>query len=179
MTRAILIALTIATLTIGAEGQAASPKKSKPCGRVGIRGEAATWPTYIDRKHRICFRYPPAYKAVKRSQRGCPGFRLQGKNPDANIDVCFLDKAFRESTLIRMAPTGLIEPPEEVIAGKNTFYYYGAGGGGVSYPDTYYFNLRGRILIVYFDGPYDRHSKSPIRGTKAIEQKLLATLEVF
>ena len=78
-----------------------------------------------------------------------------------------------------MAPTGIESPPEPVHAGKNTFYYYGPGGGGVQYPDGYYFNLRGKILVVDFDGPYDNADKTPTATTKKMEQKILASFRIF
>jgi hypothetical protein len=101
------------------------------------------------------------------------------KGPDATIGVCVLDWAFAEANLLRMAPTGIEAPPEEVEIGRHTSYYYGAGGGGVSYPDMYFFNLRGRVLLIEFYGPYDGRSKSPTDETKQMESKLLATFRFF
>lgn len=89
-----------------------------------------------------------------------------------------LGEAFRPSALVRMAPTGIESPPEPVHAGKNIFYYYGPGGGGVAYPDGYYFNLRGKILVIDFDGPYE-NDKTPTPETKKIERKVLATFREF
>jgi hypothetical protein len=77
-----------------------------------------------------------------------------------------------------MAPTGIDSPPEPVRIGKNTFYYYGPGGGGVSYPDGYYFNLRGKILVIDFDGPYE-NDKTPTLETKKMELKVLASFREF
>jgi hypothetical protein len=57
--------------------------------------------------------------------------------------------------------------------GSNTFYYIGAGGGGVNYPDTFFYNLHGRILVIEFNGPYPTDSKSPSDETKAIEKLVL------
>jgi hypothetical protein len=79
---------------------------------------------------------------------------------------------------MKMAPTGYDSPPEPVRAEKNTFYYYGPGGGGASYPDGYYFNLRGKILLIYFDGPYE-NDKTPTPATKKIEQKVLVSFREF
>jgi hypothetical protein len=94
------------------------------------------------------------------------------------IGVCVLNKAFRLSTLQTIAPTEIDSPPEPVRIGKNTFYYYGPGGGGVSYPDGYYFNLHGKILLIYFDGPYEM-DKTPTPETKKLERKVLATFRAF
>ena len=80
--------------------------------------------------------------------------------------------------LVEMTPTGIESPPEPVHFGKNTFYYYGPGGGGVAYPDGYYYNLRGKILIINFDGPYE-NDKTPALATKKMEQKILASFREF
>ena len=82
-----------------------------------------------------------------------------------------LDEEFQPDALIRMAPTGIESPPEPQRMGQNMFYYYGPGGGGVSYPDGYYFNLRGKILVIDFDGPYE-NDKTPTPETKKMEQKV-------
>ena len=108
----------------------------------------------------------------------CRGPKLQDEKTKANIRVCVLHERFRPSTLMRMAPTGIDSPPEPVRIERNTFYYYGPGGGGVSYPDGYYFNLRGKILIIDFDGPYD-NDKTPTPETKKMELKVLASFREF
>ncbi len=59
-----------------------------------------------------------------------------------------------------------------------TFYYIGSGGGGVTYPDTFFYNLRGRILVIEFDGPYPPQSKSPSEATRAIEKLVLESFRV-
>jgi hypothetical protein len=89
-----------------------------------------------------------------------------------------MDEEFRTDTLVRMAPTGIDSPPEPFQIGKDTFYYYGPGGGGVTYPDVYYFNLRGKILATGFDGPYE-NSKTPTPETKQMEQKVLKSFQEF
>jgi hypothetical protein len=108
----------------------------------------------------------------------CRGPKLKDKKADANIGVCVLDEDFRAAALVRMAPTGNESPPEPIRIGKNTFYYYGPGGGGVSYPDVYYFNLRGKILLIDFDGPYE-NDKTPTPETKQMEQKVLTSFQEF
>jgi len=62
------------------------------------------------------------------------------------------------------------EQPEPFRVDGNTFYWYGPGGGGVSYPDTFLYDLNGRVLIIEFDGPYAQGSKSPTEETKGIEK---------
>jgi len=42
--------------------------------------------------------------------------------------------------------------------------YYGPGGGGVSYPAGYDYNLRGKVLVIDFDGPYE-NDNTPTPGT--------------
>jgi hypothetical protein len=77
-----------------------------------------------------------------------------------------------------MAPTGIDSPPEALQIGKNTFRYYGPGGGGVTYADVYYFDLRGKILAIGFDGPYE-NDKTPTSDTKQIERKVLESFQEF
>lgn len=77
-----------------------------------------------------------------------------------------------------MAPTGIESPPEPFPVGKNTFYYYGPGGGGVSYPDGYFFDLRGKLLVIDFDGPYE-NEKTPTPETKQMERKILESFQEF
>jgi hypothetical protein len=108
----------------------------------------------------------------------CRGPKLEDKKSGANIGVCALDEDFRPAALVKMAPTGFDSPPESQRMGENTFYYYGPGGGGVQYPDGYYFNLRGKILVIDFDGPYE-NDKTPTPETKKMEQKVLATFRKF
>jgi hypothetical protein len=70
------------------------------------------------------------------------------------------------------AHTGWSQPVSFHVDG-NTFYWYGPGGGGVTYPDTFLYDLNGRILIFEFDGPYTPDSKSPSEETKGIEKVVL------
>lgn len=100
---------------------------------------------------------------------------------DLGLRLLFVFLCFHRdgtSNLVRMAPMGYETPPDRVRIGKNTFYYYGPGGGGVAYPDGYFFNLRGKILVVDFDGPYE-NEKTPTPATKKMEQKLLASFRDF
>jgi hypothetical protein len=108
----------------------------------------------------------------------CRGPKLEDKKSGTNIGVCALDEDFRPGALVKMAPTGFDSPPESQRMGENTFYNYGPGGGGVQYPDGYYFNLRGKILVIDFDGPYE-NDKTPTPETKKMEQKVLATFREF
>jgi hypothetical protein len=74
-------------------------------------------------------------------------------------------------------PTGW-EKPKQIQVGKHTFYYYGRGGGGVAYPDQYYFNLRGYVLQITFDGPYPPDNNTPTKATKDFERKMLESFRL-
>jgi len=69
------------------------------------------------------------------------------------------------------AHTGWDQPFSFRVGGK-TFYYFGTGGGGVMYPDTFLYDLNGRILVIEFDGPYPE-GKSPSDETRGIEKVVL------
>jgi hypothetical protein len=80
--------------------------------------------------------------------------RLQDKqDATVSIDVFLGDKPFNLEGFVSGAPTGIEAPPERRQFGTETFYYYGPGGGGVSYPDQYFFDLKGKTLFIAFDGP--------------------------
>jgi hypothetical protein len=64
-----------------------------------------------------------------------------------------------------------------VQIGKHTFYYYRVGGGGVAYPDSFFYDLHGKILLIEFDGPYPPTDKTPSKQTKQMEIEVLKTLE--
>ena len=147
-----------------------------PCA-TSAETETSGWRVYIDRDHRFCFRYPTSYVPITHPKANCRGPKLQGKGVQ-NIGVCTLDENFDLTALVNGAPTGIDSPPEPRVIGRNTFYYYGPGGGGVSYPDGYYFNLRGKVLAIDFDGPYE-NDKTPTPETKQMEQKVLASFREF
>jgi hypothetical protein len=48
----------------------------------------------------------------------------------------------------------------------------------VSYPDQYFFNLRGKTLSIDFDGPYE-NDKTPSDEAKKMERKALASFREF
>jgi hypothetical protein len=72
-------------------------------------------------------------------------------------------------SFVRGAPTGIETPRERRQLGAETFYYYGPGGGGAEYPDQYFFDLKGKTLLIAFDGPYI--DKTPSPETKNIKKK--------
>jgi hypothetical protein len=147
--------------------------KRVPCDS---QSPADAWRTYVDRIHGFCFRYPSRYKRLP-SDKNQP-IKFQSSHSDAYIFVQFENKPFNLQRFAETAPTGVESPPSPVHVGEYTFYYYGPGGGGVSYPDTYFFNLGGKTLYITFDGPYI-NDKTPSAETKKLERELLATFRLF
>lgn len=178
-TRYAVVALVVlGTLCPLAVAQKVDSKSTSPCA-ANRKADTSTWHVYDDQVNRFCFLYPTAYIPILHPKLDCHEPQLRSKSAEANIGVCVVKKAFIPENLVQMAPTGYDSPPPPFVAGKNTFYYYGPGGGGVSYPDGYYFNLRGQILLIYFDGPYEGGEKTPIAATKEMARKLLATFQQF
>lgn len=152
------------------------------------------WATFTDRTHGFCFQYPPQYRSRKPVRRPYlrkesklliflangepPRFGENGEWPAASISVVFSTEAFDLERIVIDAPNGVIAL-SPVQVGSNTFYYWGSGGGGANYPDSYFFNLRGKTLRLTFDGPYNPAEKSPDENTREIERKVLATFELF
>src|SRR6266851_2033825 len=160
--------------------QTLSPKRV-PCD---TQSAPKGWGTYVDRIHGFCFRYPPIYKRVPNAinKLQTATFHLvtfRRLHSDAHLFVAFDDDTpFDLQSFVKTAPTGLESPPSPIHVGEYTFYYYGPGGGGVSYPDTYFFNLRGKTLYITFAGPYI-NDKTPSAETKKLERELLATFRLF
>jgi len=152
-----------------------SAGKDLPCA---TRGPNHGWHTYVNRVHGFCFRYPPVYKRVPsvasfHADKDTVIFRRL--HSDAYFFVWYESEAFDLQRFMRTA--GETSPPGPVPVGEYTFYYYGAGGGGVSYPDRYFFNLRGQTLYITFAGPYNGNTSSP--ETKRLERELLETFRTF
>jgi hypothetical protein len=176
--------LILVALAGSAWGQTAAPS-AVPC-----RGKGATiqWHVYVNREHKFCFLYPDTYTPVPlqddtERSKYFPlennVLQLKRRGVDATIHVLFNGPFNLERLRISNAPTGMIDiPPDPVRIGRYTFYRYGAGGGGVSYPDQYFFNLRGKTLEIDFDGPYET-SKSPSAETEKLEPIMLATLRML
>jgi hypothetical protein len=156
------------------------------------------WHVYVDATDRFCFEYPPQYqRAPTVTAPGVSGVpatewlaRLATKpqpmelaiaddEDNATINVIAHGTPFHRSGLTAFAPTGMQDiPPKLIHTTHQEFYYYGPGGGGVDYPDSYYFELRGRTFSLTFIGPFEG-DKTPAAVTKQIEPKLLASFRRF
>ena len=161
--------------TCGSVPAQMSAAKNIPCP---TRSATTGWKTYVDRVHGFCFSFPSAYRRTRKATDEPNRIRLQHRRLDARIFVLFENKPFNLQRFVKSAPTGYETPPEPMQIGDKAFYYYGAGGGGASYPDRYFFNLKGKTLYNTFDGPY-LNSKSPSAETMKLEPKVLATLRTF
>lgn len=150
-----------------------SRKHREPCP---VKTVPSGWLTYVDRLHGFCFSYPPTHEPVaepwlekythapnksaldylRKAAKQGRMLRLQNKqDAGVSIDVfLYNDRPFDLESFVSGAPTGIESPPERREFGTETFYYYGPGGGGVDYPDQYFFNLKGKTLLIAFDGPY-------------------------
>jgi hypothetical protein len=100
--------------------------------------------------------------------------RTDGKE----LEVSFDSTQFSTGYLKKYAPTGSedIIPVAQVIE-KNTFYYYGPGGGGVCYPDQYFLNHNGKVLIFTFSGCDD--DKTPSNDMMNIERQILLSFKAI
>lgn len=174
MTRPIVVLITALLACSAASAQ----KVNSSLCRAHADGETSAWRVYADLGHHFCFRYPRSYKPVAQPKNLCRNPALHDEKSGADIYVCMTAEKFRLSALVKAAPTGIDGPPDPVRIGDHTFYYYGPGGGGVSYPDQYFFNLRGKTLSIGFDGPYD-NDKTPSEEAKIMERKMLASFREF
>jgi|SRR5579871_2697651 len=173
-----------------------SRKHPEPCP---IKTAPSGWQTYVDQSHGFCFSYPPTYtpvaqpwlkiytnapdkSALERLRKAAQEhrlLRLQNKQDStAGIIVSLENEPFNLESFVAGAPTGIDSPPERKQIGPEIFYYYGPGGGGVEYADQYFFDLKGKTLLIIFDGPYI-NDKTPSPETKALEERLLETFRTF
>lgn len=173
-----------------------SRKHPEPCS---VKTAPSGWHTYVDRSHGFCFSYPLTYtpvaqpwlkiytnapdkRALKRLRKAAQEhrlLRLQNKqDTTAGIIVSLEDEPFNLESFVAGAPTRIDGPPERKQFGPEAFYYYGPGAGGVGYADQYFFDLKGKTLLIIFDGPYI-NDKTPSPETKDLEERLLQTFRTF
>lgn len=175
------LTLFVLLLSAFADGQAEPPSSQ------GSKGVPLK--TYINDVLAFELAYPAGYQpddlSCRRAQ-WATGHGLQvllfvttGRGKDRGSLTVSLDRRrFDQKTIGKhYEHTGWVEPSPERVSGQ-TFYYIGPGGGGVTYPDTFFYNLGGRILIIEFDGPYPTESKTPSDTTKAIEKLVLQSLRI-
>ena len=145
---------------------------------IPVNDSTANWKTYHNDQYSFEFQYPPFYELTGVSGgRNIPlvAFKYIGK--DADMLVSIDTGKFSLTNLRTYAPTGLDGfDPTSLTLNNNVFYYYGPGGGGVEYPDIYFYNLNGKILIFNFFGPYE-NDKSPTNEMKTVEKQILSTFK--
>jgi hypothetical protein len=171
----------------------AQPSEITPCH---LENSHPGWLVYSSRKLHFCLKYPPTYhlEAVPPRDQFSNGFRslpylvLNRLPPgttgtmthnQALINFVYRPRQFSIKELQALAPTGIDQPPTPMRYGRAIFYFYGAGGGGVEYPDEFFVDLRGKILIIGFFGPYKGGSKSPTKETQDLEKKILPTFRSY
>lgn len=174
----------------GNEASSAAP----PCP---VEDTPREWKTYVNRQYRFCLSYPPVYKPVAEpwskkyaesptESRQTHQIVKQGRyflledtqQPGALVSVVVTEEPFDLQSLARTAPTGTEGPPEPREFNKQVFYYYGAGGGGVDYDHRYFYDLRGKTLIVAF-GPATDSGGRPSVKTEEMEPQILWTFRTY
>lgn len=136
-----------------------------------------SWKNYNNFEYGFEFKYPLNYAAATPPAASGYLFYLKHASLNASMSVAVNGLFSLDRIRENFAPTGLQDiPPKKVQAGQNTFYYYGAGGGGVFYPDSFYYNLNGKLLVISFDGVYE-NDKTPNTETKQLEMQILETFK--
>lgn len=153
-----------------------------PAPKVAAPNVKSGWTSY-ENDAGFSVGYPMSYVYQESSGGGRTAFgvislaRFEQAIPKASLEIILDSSKFSLENLRRYAPTGSedIDPGVQNI-NNNVFYYYGPGGGGVSYPDRYFTNLKGQILVFDFDGPYE-NDKTPPESAKALERQILSTFQ--
>jgi hypothetical protein len=155
-----------------------------------IEAKPRHWHKYVNRAAGFSIWYPDPYRPIPlpppdagdKWRHWDKRLLLLQRSDDktAEIAITLDTRPFNLSTISHYhSPTGwdVDWPPKGPTIGHHTFYAYGGGGGGVDYPDQYIVRLRGRMLEIYFDGPYE--GKSPGGETPSLEPKILKTFRVL
>jgi len=135
------------------------------------------WKTHTNADHGFQFQFPADFEYSELPEK--TEYVLMLINPDNVVIGAFVTEAAFSTNLIKQfAPTGLEDAaiPTKTF-GKNTFYYYGVGGGGVYYPDLYFYNLSGKLLVIVF-GDKSNAGKGPSEDTKKLEAEILSTFKL-
>jgi hypothetical protein len=179
----LFLGIILAALPGSAAGQTFSQK---------VNPKHIGWQKYTNHQYRFSFWYPGTYQRVPfsppssseksiQSYNKCLVLLQRRDNEDTKIEVRIDTRSFDSKHLSKgHAPTGYDpeELPDSRLVGNHIFYLYGPGGGGVAYPDQWLVKVDGKILEIYFDGPYV-NNKTPGYETKEIEVKLAETFRTF
>jgi hypothetical protein len=144
---------------------------------------SGTWITYTSPAYDFKFQYPELYRYQDISREEVDNnddttIARFMTNDGRELTVAVSVIAFTKEHLHTYAPTGSEAiDPESVTLGNTAFYYYGPGGGGVCYPDRYFTNLKGKILVLSFSGC--DNDKTPSEATKKIEIDILSTFQII
>ncbi|MCK5459746.1 hypothetical protein KAI52_01385 [Candidatus Parcubacteria bacterium] len=150
-----------------------------------IEKDISDWQIYRNEEYGFEVKYPEDYNIVafpqlneyQKSQGMIYLSYLKHSDVNASISIRLTSINFNlQDIKQRFAPTGNESFPEQIRAGQNTFYFYGFGGGGVSYPDNYFYNLNGKVLIISFDDPYIR-TKTLSNETRQLESRILSSFK--
>jgi hypothetical protein len=186
---AVMISITVLfTLSIAAQSPPAYPKLTKPLSLKtyinSALGLELSYPASYLRKDSSLTSPPSKRKASKvllyattgAGERRCED---HGECDEFGTLVVALDpQPFDLKTIGQhYEHTGWVEAVPFHVGG-HTFYYIGAGGGGVRYPDTFFYKLHGRTLVIEFSGPYPPASKSPSEETEGIEKIVLESVHL-
>lgn len=181
----LLLGIILSGLPSSLAGQTSAQEEGGKPKQIG-------WQKYTNPGYRFSFWYPETYQKVplpppSPSEKSIFSYDkrlilLQRRdNEDAKIDIRIDTRPFNSKHLSEgHAPTGYDSEgmPDSRRVGNHIFYLYGPGGGGVAYPDQWLVKVNGKILEIYFDGPYE-NDKTPSQETKEIELKLAETVRTF
>lgn len=172
----------VARLLVIGTGSKVSLTETKS-GKEAVSFDAPTRPgftKYQNLTYNFEFQYPTTFMYQKSDgsldSRGNAILASFKMGDDKELRVSLDSTSFSVDYLKKYAPGGSRDqnPVASVIEG-NTFYYYGVGKSVFCYPDQYFVNLNGKILIFNFSGC--DNEKTPSAETKAIEKQILSTFK--